>query len=118
MANSPPEFETIGPRIVSSRPTTKKPEYFGGDERDRTVGLLSAIQALSQLSYIPITPVFWVERGDILRSEARFATAGFLAGYSGVTQALRVAGRSGGATETRGSVAPDASTSTDEASRN
>jgi|HubBroStandDraft_6_1064221.scaffolds.fasta_scaffold75620_2 hypothetical protein len=29
---------------------------IGGDERDRTVGLLSAIQALSQLSYIPIAP--------------------------------------------------------------
>ena len=28
-----------------------------GDERDRTVGLLSAIQALSQLSYIPDRPL-------------------------------------------------------------
>ncbi|MBF8260238.1 MAG: hypothetical protein HW377_2612 [Actinobacteria bacterium] len=28
-------------------------EYFGGAERDRTVGLLNAIQALSQLSYSP-----------------------------------------------------------------
>jgi hypothetical protein len=26
---------------------------FGGAERDRTVGLLNAIQALSQLSYSP-----------------------------------------------------------------
>jgi hypothetical protein len=30
---------------------------FGGAERDRTVGLLNAIQALSQLSYSP-TEVF------------------------------------------------------------
>ena len=28
--------------------------FFGGAERDRTVGLLNAIQALSQLSYSPI----------------------------------------------------------------
>ena len=27
---------------------------FGGAERDRTVGLLNAIQALSQLSYSPL----------------------------------------------------------------
>ena len=27
---------------------------FGGAERDRTVGLLNAIQALSQLSYSPM----------------------------------------------------------------
>ena len=27
---------------------------FGGDKRDRTAGLLNAIQALSQLSYTPI----------------------------------------------------------------
>jgi hypothetical protein len=26
---------------------------FGGDKRDRTAGLLNAIQALSQLSYTP-----------------------------------------------------------------
>ena len=26
---------------------------IGGDERDRTVDLLNAIQALSQLSYVP-----------------------------------------------------------------
>jgi hypothetical protein len=26
---------------------------FGGDEQDRTAGLLNAIQALSQLSYTP-----------------------------------------------------------------
>ncbi len=29
------------------------PVLFGGAERDRTVGLLNAIQALSQLSYSP-----------------------------------------------------------------
>lgn len=29
--------------------------YFGGDKQDRTADLLNAIQALSQLSYIPIT---------------------------------------------------------------
>ena len=28
---------------------------FGGDNRDRTDDLLNAIQALSQLSYIPVT---------------------------------------------------------------
>src|SRR5262245_47600390 len=42
-----------------------------GDERDRTVGLLSAIQALSQLSYIPITP-------DISPSSAATFYAGAL----------------------------------------
>jgi hypothetical protein len=35
----------------------KKRERFCGAERDRTVGLLSAIQALSQLSYSPIAVV-------------------------------------------------------------
>jgi hypothetical protein len=30
------------------------PFYFGGDEQDRTAGLLNAIQALSQLSYTPV----------------------------------------------------------------
>ena len=49
----------------------------GGDERDRTVGLLSAIQALSQLSYIPITLDLSVERGAILRSGGRNATDRF-----------------------------------------
>ena len=29
------------------------PQNFGGDKRDRTVDLLHAMQALSQLSYIP-----------------------------------------------------------------
>jgi hypothetical protein len=48
-----------------------------GDERDRTVGLLSAIQALSQLSYIPITLDVSVERGDILRSGGGNATDRF-----------------------------------------
>jgi hypothetical protein len=49
----------------------------GGDERDRTVGLLSAIQALSQLSYIPNTLNRSVERGAILRSGGRNATDRF-----------------------------------------
>jgi hypothetical protein len=31
---------------------------FGGADRDRTGGLLVANQALSQLSYSPLTPVF------------------------------------------------------------
>jgi hypothetical protein len=32
---------------------TKTLENYGGDERIRTADLLSAIQALSQLSYVP-----------------------------------------------------------------
>ena len=44
-----------------------KPKCFRGAERDRTVDLLSAIQALSQLSYSPNTLGVAVERGDILR---------------------------------------------------
>ena len=31
--------------------------FFGGDERARTAGLLRARQALSQLSYIPLLEV-------------------------------------------------------------
>ena len=34
---------------------------LGGAERDRTVGLLNAIQALSQLSYSPTEPKFNTE---------------------------------------------------------
>ncbi len=54
---------TSGPAARSPTDATAEPETRcstrscgGGDERDRTVGLLSAIQALSQLSYIPIAP--------------------------------------------------------------
>ena len=63
------------PAIASA--SFEKPKFFGGDERDRTVGLLSAIQALSQLSYIPITLDRSVERGAILRSGGRNATDRF-----------------------------------------
>ena len=66
VADSPPEFETIGPRIVSNRLSDRKnPNEFRGAERDRTVGLLSAIQALSQLSYSPKAP-------DVRRARATF----------------------------------------------
>jgi hypothetical protein len=52
-----------------------KNQQFRGDERDRTVGLLSAIQALSQLSYIPIAVVrVNPTAARILRSAILFAT--------------------------------------------
>ena len=34
--------------------------FRGGDKRDRTAGLLNAIQALSQLSYTPIILYYFV----------------------------------------------------------
>ena len=34
---------------------------LGGDKRDRTAGLLNAIQALSQLSYTPINFQYYAE---------------------------------------------------------
>jgi hypothetical protein len=37
----------------------------GGAERDRTVGLLNAIQALSQLSYSPTRPKSNTEKGKL-----------------------------------------------------
>ena len=37
-------------------------KQFGGDKRDRTADLLNAIQALSQLSYAPITIKIILER--------------------------------------------------------
>jgi hypothetical protein len=40
---------------------------FGGDERDRTAGLLLARQALSQLSYTPT-----IEALEILRIKLNF----------------------------------------------
>src|SRR5256885_940147 len=43
---------TIADLRVLAAHTKRRP--LAGDERDRTAGLLSAIQALSQLSYIPI----------------------------------------------------------------
>jgi hypothetical protein len=42
--------------------------YAGGDERDRTAGLLLARQALSQLSYTPTIGV-----PGILRNKLNFA---------------------------------------------
>ena len=36
--------------------------WCGGDKRDRTADLLNAIQALSQLSYAPITIKIILER--------------------------------------------------------
>ncbi len=55
----------------------QKLEGYRGAERDRTVGLLSAIQALSQLSYSPIAVVRGcLDRGDILRRAIEFATEG------------------------------------------
>ena len=50
--NSGPKIQALANRF---KPPIKKTKLrnFCGDERDRTVGLLSAIQALSQLSYIP-----------------------------------------------------------------
>ena len=63
-------------RLVKIRISTRT--YVCGDERDRTVGLLSAIQALSQLSYIPITTGrVNADRGVILRSAIDFATGVF-----------------------------------------
>ena len=39
--------------------------FFGGDEEDRTLYLLNAIQALSQVSYAPGTaPAFFFVGGD------------------------------------------------------
>src|SRR4029079_15881535 len=57
----------------------RKQQYFGGDERDRTVGLLSAIQALSQLSYIPIaTGRVSVDRGRHSTEGDRLCNRGLL----------------------------------------
>jgi hypothetical protein len=52
MNRRPPECKQVA---ANSRPA-RKPKPFkkiGGAERDRTVDLLNAIQALSQLSYSP-----------------------------------------------------------------
>jgi hypothetical protein len=47
---------TLAPEHGASRRFKRlKLIEVGGDERDRTVGLLNAIEALSQLSYIPDT---------------------------------------------------------------
>ena len=48
-------------KLITKRKTVDKKlaslcinDFFGGDGRDRTVDLLNAIQALSQLSYAPV----------------------------------------------------------------
>src|SRR6476620_193609 len=43
--------------MIRRNPASQKQQQYRGAERDRTVGLLSAIQALSQLSYSPIAVV-------------------------------------------------------------
>ena len=40
-------------RAVKKERQPKLPFFFGGDKRDRTADLLTASQALSQLSYTP-----------------------------------------------------------------
>ena len=40
------------------REKLRKPVTFGGDKRDRTADLLNAIQALSQLSYTPMSKMY------------------------------------------------------------
>ena len=51
------EPPTLRLSVVRSSQLSYKPVFaFGGDSRDRTGDLLLARQALSQLSYIPISP--------------------------------------------------------------
>jgi hypothetical protein len=45
--------ESIPTHDLSIRPLSHSEKLNGGAERDRTVDLLNAIQALSQLSYSP-----------------------------------------------------------------
>jgi hypothetical protein len=47
-------FATIG----LAEPKQAKPAKAGGARRDRTADLLHAMQALSQLSYGPLVPIF------------------------------------------------------------
>ena len=50
--DSPTEFFCARKKI---KPLCAEIFNFGGDEGDRTPDLLNAIQALSQLSYAPVT---------------------------------------------------------------
>ena len=72
---------SAGPR------TNEKTEDFcprfsvGGDKRDRTADLLNAIQALSQLSYTPVSKVYLSRRGGkcqglFFKKSARGKSAG------------------------------------------
>ena len=47
-----PVFSPFGPP-QTKKATAKAVAFFGGDKRDRTADLLTASQALSQLSYTP-----------------------------------------------------------------
>ena len=51
-----PNPRKTAPTHIAQNGANRKPEQSRGAERDRTVGLLSAIQALSQLSYSPDHP--------------------------------------------------------------
>ena len=72
--NQPATFSSARRLPVFEKLTVASATYFRGAERDRTVGLLSAIQALSQLSYSPNTLGGTAERGDILRRGVPNAT--------------------------------------------
>jgi hypothetical protein len=50
----PHGFGRTGLRDRFKLPFQQQNLVIRGDERDRTVGLLNAIEALSQLSYIPV----------------------------------------------------------------
>ena len=45
------------------------PVIFGGDKRDRTADLLNAIQALSQLSYTPMSKEYITRRRAFCQAE-------------------------------------------------
>ena len=50
---------------------SKSPDLIGGAERDRTVDLLNAIQALSQLSYSPTWQEVQANRNTLRQSTQR-----------------------------------------------
>ncbi len=55
-------------REVSGGTNVKPGSFIGGAERDRTVDLLNAIQALSQLSYSPTRRKSNTEKGKLSKS--------------------------------------------------
>ena len=60
------------PNFLGNKKTLKPHSFkvfslYGGDEEDRTLYLLNAIQALSQVSYAPITDVIVSQKKHVYK---------------------------------------------------
>ena len=78
-ADRSPRYGEDAPHLMKKTKDLKSHDFrsFGGDKRDRTADLLNAIQALSQLSYTPVSGCPPLARGKIYNIRPRVFCQGF-----------------------------------------